>query len=186
MARFNKRIDLMVCSDKTREKINLIYFKNGFLYASDAHMLIKQSLKLYGLTSAEISFLNGNYIDLDNFKRIMKFKSFRVIEEGIYSTDKNNPGLYEFKRMQVNKKKKLEFVDDIEKVIQNNKGDSFIPFQNIRFDFRQIEKIRKATFNKLGRYEIRFCSNKTGVVIYAIDDFTIEEQVVLLMPVSPF
>ena len=63
-----------------------VYFKNGYAYASDAHVLIKQSLGEY-CTVINKEALDGKCLYKDSFKDVRGFDIAEAKEDGIDCSD---------------------------------------------------------------------------------------------------
>lgn len=75
-----------VCSDDELRPIMMcIHFKEGFAYASDARMVVKQSLEYHSIINPEL--LEGKSIHKDNYKAIMQFEKATCDDTGVACED---------------------------------------------------------------------------------------------------
>jgi len=74
----------LACSknELTRPIMNYVHFKNGFAYASDGYVLVKQSLDDY-CQVADKENLNGKMLHRDAFQRILKADKVTATESGV-------------------------------------------------------------------------------------------------------
>ena len=83
---FNKSLQMhLACAtDSIRVVMEHIYFQDGFAYASDAHVLVKNDLSVCSSISQEqIEILNGKLLHKDAYKEILKYDVIDISEEGI-------------------------------------------------------------------------------------------------------
>jgi DNA polymerase III sliding clamp (beta) subunit (PCNA family) len=84
------------CSaDELRPILCCVHFDNGYMVATNAHVLIKARLDQFTpFEPEEISMLNGKFFDRETFKKVFACKQVKVVEEGI--EDLSNGTLYKF------------------------------------------------------------------------------------------
>ena len=81
---FNKdlRMDL-ACSDYFRPVFSYIHFKDGYAYASDIHILVKNKLsECSTFTDEEIEKLDGKFIGSKAYKSILSYDMVQVTDMG--------------------------------------------------------------------------------------------------------
>ncbi|MFV0587521.1 hypothetical protein [Bacteroides reticulotermitis] len=96
---FNKRIALhLVCSmDQLRVVMQCIYFKDGYAYASNGHVLIKANMsEISSFSDAEISNLDGKFLHGDSFKEIVKCDVVKISGDGFICSNRYSETLYRF------------------------------------------------------------------------------------------
>ena len=76
---FLSPLHLACGEDDFRPAFGSVYFIDRFAYASNAHMIIKQSIDYHTVINPEN--LNGKTIHRDSFKQIMDF-TYAIAEEG--------------------------------------------------------------------------------------------------------
>lgn len=89
-------VDIVCSKDDLRPAMKCVYFKDGFLYATDAHVAIKQSLKLHGLEQEEIDALDGKLISSEGIKALKKMDGFYIDEKGIVGVKAQNETRFNF------------------------------------------------------------------------------------------
>ena len=80
---FKRPIHQMASKDECRPAMNYIIIENGCLVATDAHMIIIQSLELHGFDQQEIQTLEGCCIHRKDFAAILKFDTIQIERTGI-------------------------------------------------------------------------------------------------------
>ncbi|GAE83370.1 hypothetical protein [Bacteroides reticulotermitis] len=96
---FNKGIALhLVCStDQLRVVMQCIYFKDGYAYASNGHVLIKANMsEISSFSDAEISNLDGKFLHGDSFKEIVKCDVAKISDDGFICSNSHSETLYKF------------------------------------------------------------------------------------------
>lgn len=89
-------VDIICTKSDLRPAMKCVYFKDGFLYATDAHIAIKQSLKLHGLEQEEINALDGKLISSEGIKALKKMDGFYIDEKGIVGVKGQNETRFNF------------------------------------------------------------------------------------------
>ena len=75
-----------VCStDDLRPIMMCVHFKDGYAYASDAHMVVKQSLDYHTILDKEL--LDDKSLHKDNYKAIMGFEMAQCKDTGVECSD---------------------------------------------------------------------------------------------------
>lgn len=75
---FKSKLHLIASNDELRPVLQVIYFDNGYAIVTDAHMLVKQSLKLHDFDDFEIEQMNGKYLHAKGFKEVLKYDHVTV------------------------------------------------------------------------------------------------------------
>lgn len=158
------------CSDdELRPLMMCVHFQNGFAYASDSHLVIKQSLEYHTIINPEC--LEGKSIHKDNFKAIMGFENAEATPDGVACSDNDGrTAFYEYynrKDMQP---------PDFESVLRPL-GIKLIDF--IGISPKYFEKIEKAMHSPTGIFRLSFQGVDRCILIDVPD---IENQWAVLMP----
>lgn len=90
---FRTPLHLACSDDELRPVFGYIHFLNGMAYATDAHILVEQSVDLY-CDVINKDMLDGHSIHRDAYKFISKCQEAEVIDTGIKCTTKD--GAYFF------------------------------------------------------------------------------------------
>ena len=86
---FNKelRMDLACATDDVRPIMNCIHFENGYAYASDGHILVKNLLlECTSIPEEQIEKLNGKNLHRESYKELLKYDAIEISDEGIEAT----------------------------------------------------------------------------------------------------
>jgi len=110
---FNKSVKMHEACEKgkTRPVLGFIFFKDGYAYASDASVLVKNNLQeCSSLAKGQIEELNGKLLSAKSYAEILKYDTITVSDEGIEAVKGNDKAFFYFNNELV--------YPDVEKVIQ--------------------------------------------------------------------
>ena len=136
------RMDLACNNDFFRPIFNYVYFKDGYAYASDSHILVKNKLKeCSSFAEEEIERLNGKFISSKAYKAILAFYTVNITETGFECfMDEQQRVIYPFCEPGV---KYPNFDSVIEhKVQESNEG-----ITQISIDPYLLLRLKKSMFN---------------------------------------
>lgn len=171
---FRTRLQFACGTDDLRPVMQHLYFKDGYVICTDAHILIKQSLKLHHFDEEEIKLMEDKKLHRDAFKQMYSydivkaekdgFRCFKGIVETFFYYSKDDG----------------KFLN-VEPVIPKGK---FKAIDSIGLDLRLLETAKKViVFNdwmttvKLGFY----AKNKAIVITPTFKGE--EDQICIIMPV---
>lgn len=81
---FRLKMHLACGTDDLRPILSHIYFENGFMIATDAHILVKAAIQNFSdLDRSEVDLLNGKFLHRNTFKKLLSCSQVAVTEEGI-------------------------------------------------------------------------------------------------------
>lgn len=89
---FISDLHLACANDKSRPAMQCVHFKDGFAYASDGHVVIKQPLHLNLVDNMDI--LDGVSIHSESFKAIRKMKHVTATEDGFECISKDGSKVF--------------------------------------------------------------------------------------------
>ncbi len=138
---FNKnvRMDLACAKDELRPALGCIYFKDGYAYASDAHILIKNDIsEISTLDQEGIEKLDGKLLNADSYKNLLKYDKISISDDGIECTKGGDKAFFYFAE-------NLEY-PDAEKLIQGVLSENIVPLPQIGLDLELTNTIGKALF----------------------------------------
>lgn len=180
MGQFSKKTELIVSNDFLRPAMCRVYFKDGFLYATNAHLLIKQHLTLFGFTKNEVSLLNGHSISLEDFKMIRKFKEHYPLENGIECKTGNSSFLYLFNDQDFLDK---DFPSKIDNIINQTLSIGQENDLTFGLNLRSLNSLREAMFLENQQAVFRVKHKNRGIIIFN-DTHSLEKQIGLIMPIN--
>jgi hypothetical protein len=81
---FRLKMNMATGSDDLRPVMQHVYFENGFMVATDAHILIKAAVHHFSdFDQSEVDILNGKFIHKNTFKKILSAPMVQITEEGV-------------------------------------------------------------------------------------------------------
>jgi hypothetical protein len=159
-----------VCSnDELRPIFMCVHFKDGFAYASDAHMIVKQSLEYHSIVNPEL--LDGKSIHKDNYKAIMQFEIATCDASGVQCMD--NDGRTAFFEYFDRKGIEVPNFDTVLKPV----GQKSIEFIGINPDY--LHKLSKAMHSTSGALRLQFQGVDRAILVDAVG---IDNQCGVIMP----
>jgi hypothetical protein len=166
---FTTKLYEVCSSDELRPVMMCVHFKDGFAYASDGHMVVKQSLEYH--TIQGIEFLEGKSLHKDNYKAIMGFEMAECNEDGVACSDSD--GRTAFYEYFDHKGTETPNFDSVLKPT----GQKAIEFIGLNPEF--LAKIGKAMHVPSNSLRLQFQGVDKSILI---DTPEIENQWGLLMP----
>jgi len=159
------------CSDdEIRPLMMCVHFTGGYFYASDGHVVIKQSLEYHGIINPE--HLEGKSIHKDNYKAIMGFEIAQCDDAGVACSDSDGrTAFYEYFD------RKGQDMPDFEKVLKPNGGQS-VDF--IGLSPKYITMLAKAMHSPNESFRFRFQGKDKPVLV---DVPEIPHQTALIAPI---
>lgn len=164
-----------VCADKEeklRPAMQCVHFKNGFAFAGNGIIAIRQTLDFQSI--AEKQALEGKLLHKDSFKAIMGFEMAEANDEGINCWNENGQTAF-FKYYTP---KDGEMVPDWDAYFKKPRGLTSLTFVGI--DPEQFAKLCKALYAPAGNIRLQFTGVSTAIMV---DVVGIEDQVGSIMPV---
>ena len=129
-------------NDGLRPAMEHIQFKNGYAYASDAHIAIKAALSsISALSADDIDKLNGYYIHSSQWPLLLKYSNIEV-GEGVITLKGDNGA-----KTVITLRDGVEGITkypDIEKLFEPEKRDKEASIHAIGFSFKLLSKLRSA------------------------------------------
>lgn len=159
-----------VCSnDELRPILMCVHFMDGFAYASDSRMVIKQSLEYHSIINPVL--LDGKSIHKDNYKAIMQFETATCDDSGVACVD--NDGRTAF--FEYFDRKGIE-LPNFESYLKPA-GQKSIEFIGITPEF--LHKLSKAMHSPSGSLRLQFQGVDKVILIDAVG---IDNQFGAIMP----
>lgn len=170
----NTKIETACSDDDLRPAMNGVYFKDGYLYATDAHIAIKQKLSLHGIDDDVAKHLDGQILHRQHLVLMKKCDFFECVPGGI----KSKKGMVEMIHLFMVD----ERFPDVDAVIPKN---GFVELVEIGLDADKLKRLQDVMVSLDGKaYSciLKFKgSNKAIQVTTNVSDC---DQVGLLMPVQ--
>ena len=168
---FNTKLHEVCNDDKLRPILQCVYFDNGFAYASNGHIAIKQSLEYQSLLNPEN--LDGKLLHRDNYKSVMSFEIAECFDDGIACRNKSGA----IANFEFYKPAEGEKIPKFETILNLKKGTKSISF--IGFNPEYFIKLSKALYAPQGNIRVQFTGVDSAILV---DVIGIEDQNAIIMP----
>ncbi len=171
---FISDLHLACRKDEINPILECIYFLNGYAYATDSYVMIKQSLE-YSNLNGELEHLDCKAIHMDSFKEIRKHQFVEVTEDGFDCTAKNGrKAFYPFKTFDSNVE-----IPDFDAAIPNG----ITQVDQLGICPRHIAVLEKGMAGG-GFLTMAFSGVGSSIVLHSVDE-NYQNQLALVMP-KPF
>lgn len=178
---FSKEVKMhLACgNDEFHTVLNYVYFSEGYAYASDSHVLVKNKIsEISNFDEKEIKLLDGMIIHNKSFKELLKYDTVKVTEDGFDCVKGNMRSLIRFDKGDVRTEKHLKSMIN---VLQSAMGGSNDPIKIIRINIENIKTLNEAMFGG-DMCKFFFHGEFNGVVLKPMDDAI--SSVGLVMPLN--
>jgi len=120
---FNKNVRIdRICDDTLfRPAHSLVYFKDGYAYATDAHILVRVKLtEISSFQEDQLDLLNGKAIHKSVYSRLLPFDRVEITPDGFKARVPEAESFITFGFAGLQK----DMVSDIEKVLLNAQNNN--------------------------------------------------------------
>ena len=161
--------------DVTRPLLGCIYIKNGYAYASDSTILVKNDLReISNFDDSDIEALDGKYIPADFYKEIIKYDDCLISDEGIECHKNDDKAFFYFKEFGNSK------YPNADKVLEDALNKMTVPMPQIGFDVKNMQRLYRALYGA-NKCKATFKGENQPIVFYSLENSSI--SIGLLMPV---
>jgi len=171
---FRKKLSIACSNNDLRPVLQCIYFDEGFAVATDAHIIVKQSLREHGFNEVEIEIMNGKFLHKDAFNEVFRYDNVKVSEEGFNCIDKKNnvSALIRFSHIEGKYPNyKSLFETDKQKEVDE-----------IGLKGSLLKRINDISLSCIKTYKFQFYGKNRGIKITPTD-LTELDECIILMPV---
>jgi len=156
--------------DELRPLMQCVKFENGYAYAGNGMVAIKQTLALCGVINPEN--LDGKYLHKDSYKAIMSFEIAEANTDGVECWNENGQRVF-FAYTEPPKDGNIDWESGMKK----KKGLTGVTF--IGFNPEQFAKLAKALYAPGGNIRVQFTGIDTAMLV---DVVGVDEQEAIIMP----
>lgn len=169
---FNTRVNECCSDDKLRPAMQCVHFVNGYAYASNGFLAIKQTLSFQSVLTPEN--LDGHSLHRDSYRAIMGFDIAQANTDGIECwTDDGQHVFFEYFEY-----KNGEKMPDIEAMIKPKRGLTQLSF--IGIDSELLQKLNKALYiPNEHSMRLQFTGIDSAILV---DVPGVDEQAAIVMP----
>jgi len=167
---FNTRLYECCADDELRPILQCVQFREGFAYATNGAVSIKQTLAFQSIINPEM--LDGKLLHRDSYKAIMAFEIAECQENGIECKNTNGQSAY-FDYFDP----KDQPIPNIPRAMEVKRGLTSLTF--IGIDPDSLILLNKAIYNPANNLRFQF----TGIDSYIlVDAVGVDDQEAVMMP----
>lgn len=166
-------------NDDIRPHFKCVYFKNGYAYAIDCHILVRESLNhVHDMNDDQIKMLDDKMISKDSFKYLKNISSFEIKNDGIL----------------VRQKSGLEILVMYSKDSNRAEFEAVIPdIDNCTFDHKDLilainpfvlKKLLSCLENAISKVYVMPNEKNNRAILMGVDDIPLKNILMLLMPLT--
>ena len=142
---FDKKVKMhLACAPKNdvRKAMTCIYFKDGFAYATDGSVLVKNRIsEISAFSEEEIAALDGKMLPAEHYKDILKYDECLISDEGIEAVKGDDRAFFYFKDPGD------DHFPNADKVLQDALNRTAVPMPEIGFNIRLMKRMAEALSN---------------------------------------
>jgi hypothetical protein len=169
---FNTKVYECCADDKLRPIMQCVYFENGYAYASDGSVAIKQTLGFQSVI--DITELDGKLLHKDNYRAVMNFEFAQATIDGIECWNANGQRAF----FEYFKPADTDKIPNYEAVIKGKRGITSLSFIGINPE--SLNRVTKALYAPFGNLRIQFTGVDSAILV---DVVGVDEQQAIIMPV---
>jgi len=172
MGTFKKDISIICSHDEMRDNLQYVLFKDGYLWATNAHVMIKQHLSLHDFTEEEIKIMDGKCIHGSAFKLMKKFDIIEATEKGLLCKG-------DYKVLFEYGSEDIVFPVGFQKVMDFS--ESKIQIDEIGVNYDYINRIKKVSMSETKQFKMEFFGKNKNIKVTP-NEINEGLEVFLIMP----
>lgn len=142
---FDKKVKMhLACAPKdgVRKEMACIYFKDGFAYATDGCILVKNRIsEISTFSEEEIAALDGKLLPAEHYKDILKYDECLISDEGIEAVKGDDRAFFYFKDPGDG------HFPNADKVLQDALNRQTVPMPEVSFRIKLMKRMADALSN---------------------------------------
>lgn len=194
---FPSNLSLACGVDELRPSQSYVAFRKGFAYATNGHILIRQSFGLIADNGhlQDVENLEGQFVHRVVFQTILKHRRIEILTSGIRSVD-DFGNVFFYSYPELTESGQLSFAGckypATEAVVEGsiasmkklNAGDLLLGYNSFGINLDKLTVISKILLGYSKGESIIHLGPKHNAIIIQSRDFGIEEQLALVMPIQ--
>lgn len=166
---FKRPLHLVCAPSGDGRALDNVYFKKGYVIATNAEVLVKQSLALHGFTADEIKKMNNKHIHRDTFEVLCSFDKVEIDRGHLLATKGTTEAKFKLIKTEGPLIWEESFPDQVSAVSQ------------ISIDLNLIRVASDFTLQENKIVEVRFCAFNRPVSIKGLE-LGWDQEVILIAP----
>lgn len=163
-------------NDDLRPAMHYICFKDGYAYATDAHIAVRARLSdICALRDEDIAKLNGYLIHKNQYEMLLKYSTIEIGEGVITCIDPESKARTTIQLVKLAESSEAEEVSEgkaiyfpnVDAVINDDLSKE--PLQKVGFNYQLLGRIIAAMGITSGRVGLRFTSNGRQMVVLGVE-----------------
>jgi len=162
-------------ADHIRPVLSYAHVKDGYIYATNAHILIKQKLTaVHGIDEEQASHLEGKFLHRELLKELDRYDVVQFEKDSIYAT-----------KSGVETRFKYSFFDGVfpncDAVIPST--DKIEAVENIGVNHAILKELTSAMYkNDIPKHRLTFHGSNRGIIV-TNEELSRDEELGIIMPV---
>ncbi len=163
------------CSnDGLRPALQHAYVKDGYIYATNAHIAIRQSLSaIHEIPAEQIAVMDGKFFSVPLLKALEKFNMVEFRADGIECTSHGTRAVYRYSEEPGK-------YPNVDAVIPSTESRQNVA--RIGFDPILLKRLTEVMSSDLGQFALEFYGKSKAIVVTSANH-TRAAQLGILMPV---
>lgn len=171
---FRKKLSIACGNDDLRSALQYISFNDGYAICTDAHILVKQSLKEHSFTEDEIKIMNGKFLHKNAFNEVFRFDYVTVSEDGFTCRKSNVKSVIGFSDLDERLPNYMNVLNELKKPVE---------LSEIGFSSSLLKKISDVSLSYIKSHRLKFYGKNKGV-LFSPTDVDENDETILIMPIQ--
>lgn len=172
---FKTQIWKACSNDHLRPALCHAFVRDGFIYATNAHVAVKQSLEhIHGIEIDERRIIEGKYFSVHLLKQLEKCDIVVFKEDGIHTECGSTKAVYQYTSEQ-------GLFPDVDAVLPSAGNSEAVPY--IGFNPKLFKIISEAMMTDTDQFRLEFNGAHRAIVVTA-NGYDREHQIGILMPIN--
>lgn len=141
---FDKKVKMHIAcgKDETRPLMRYVYFKDGFAYATDGFILVRNRIEeMSTFDEEEIAAMDGKLLPAEHYKDILKYDECLISDEGIEAVKGADRAFFYFKEPDGG------LYPDTDKALRDALAVPTVPMPEIGFYVENMSRMAQALSN---------------------------------------
>lgn len=178
---FNTPVFKILEKDGIRENLSYAYVKNGYLYCTDAHILLRQKLSIFGIDDEQAKTIEGKSFHRSTLETMWKFDQVIFTEDYIECSKDKSHAKLSYGILS------SENMPDIEGLLNLKLKRQKQEINSIAFNVQLLKTLTEAMLFQESSINnqivLEFFENINSGIIVKSTRFDYDEQIGMIMPI---
>lgn len=172
---FKTQIWKACSNDNLRPVLCHAFVRDGFIYATNSYIAVKQSLEhIHGIQTEERSIIEGKYFSVHLLKQLEKCNIVVFKEDGIHTECGSTKAVYQYSECD-------GFYPNVDAVLPS--ADAFTEVSFIGFNPKHFKIMSEAMMTDTDQFRFDFTGTQRAIVVTA-NGYDRDHQIGILMPLT--